>query len=249
LQLHDDAIEKGVRERHFIVERSREPVPGVLWTPADAVGARPLVLIGHGAAQHKRSPFVLSLARRFVRHLGCAAVAIDLPHHGERAPLVERNLSLAERQALLGSEAFGLRNHDATQQAVADWKTVIDAAQAFDDVGYAPIGYWGISMGTRFGVPLISVETRIIAAVLGLFAASDVRQLEAFGNAARGVKVPMLFLVQWDDEIAPRELALGLFDLFGSAEKTLHANPGRHAAVPPTERAAAERFFRRHLFA
>jgi hypothetical protein len=55
--------------------------------------------------------------------------------------------------------------------------------------------------------------------------------------------------VQWDDEIAPRELALGLFDLFGSAEKTLHANPGRHAAVPPTERAAAERFFRRHLFA
>ena len=44
-----------------------------------------------------------------------------------------------------------------------------------------------------------------------------------------------------------REHALGLFELFGSAEKTLHANPGRHAAVPPTERAAAERFFRKHM--
>ncbi|MNC98873.1 hypothetical protein D3C83_169650 [compost metagenome] len=58
----------------------------------------------------------------------------------------------------------------------------------------------------------------------------------------------MLFLVQWDDEVAPRERSLGLFDLFGSAEKTLHANAGRHAAVPPTERAASERFFRHRLY-
>ncbi len=247
MQILDDEVEKGVRERRFKLARPRESVPGIVWTPEAAAGLRPLILIGHGAAQHKRSPSVLSLGRRFVRHLGCAVVAIDLPHHGERTPLAERGLSFEERQALVGPSAFGLRNHDATQQAVGDWKAVIDALQQLDDVGCAPIGYWGVSMGTRFGVPLIAVEPRIVAAVLGLFAWSDAPSMHAFGDAARSIKAPILFLLQWDDEIARREHALGLFELFGSGEKTLHANPGRHAAVPPTERQAAERFFRTHL--
>ncbi len=247
MQILDDGVEKGVRERRFRVARPRESVPGILWTPAQATGLRPLILIGHGAAQHKRSPSVLSLGRRFVRHLGCAVLAIDLPHHGERTPLAERGLSLEERQALVGPAAFGLRNHDATQQALGDWKAVIDAVQQLDDVGCGPIGYWGVSMGTRFGVPLIAAEPRIVAAVLGLFAWSDTPSMHAFGDSARSIKAPILFLLQWDDEIARREHALGLFELFGASEKTLHANPGRHAAVPPTERAAAERFFRKHL--
>lgn len=247
MQILDDGVEKGVRERRFRIARPRESVHGILWTPEDATGLRPLILIGHGAAQHKRSPSVLSLGRRFVRHLGCAAVAIDLPHHGERTPHAERGLSLEQRQALVGPAAFGLRNHDATQQAVGDWKAVIEGVQPLDDVGCGLIGYWGVSMGTRFGVPLIAVEPRIVAAVLGLFAWADTPSMHAFGEAARSIKAPILFLLQWDDEIARREHALGLFELFGSSEKTLHANPGRHAAVPPTERAAAERFFRKHL--
>ena len=45
----------------------------------------------------------------------------------------------------------------------------------------------------------------------------------------------------------PRESGLALFDAFGSAEKTLHANPGRHGAVPRYEVDSAERFFARHL--
>lgn len=44
-----------------------------------------------------------------------------------------------------------------------------------------------------------------------------------------------------------RESGLALFDAFGSAEKTLHANTGRHGAVPPFEVDSAERFFTRHL--
>ena len=77
---------RGVCERRFDLTVSDEVVPGILWTPEDADGVRPLVLIGHGGSQHKRAPNVLALARRIVRHLGYAAAAIDGPMHGDRIP-------------------------------------------------------------------------------------------------------------------------------------------------------------------
>ncbi len=36
----------------------------------------------------------------------------------------------------------------------------------------------------------------------------------------------------------PRADGLALFDAFGSAEKTLHANPGRHGTYPPSSSTA-----------
>jgi hypothetical protein len=50
-----------------------------------------------------------------------------------------------------------------------------------------------------------------------------------------------------DDELVPRESGLALFDAFTSREKTLHANAGRHMAVPRFEVDSSERFFARHL--
>ena len=44
-----------------------------------------------------------------------------------------------------------------------------------------------------------------------------------------------------------RPRALELFDAFGSAEKTLHANMGGHTGVPEFEGEAGNRFFARHL--
>jgi hypothetical protein len=82
------------------------------------------------------------------------------------------------------------------------------------------VGYWGVSMGTTIGVPLAAAEPRIAAAVLGLMGG------DALAEPAALVTVPVQFLVQWDDELVARETALALFDALGSAEKTLHANPG-----------------------
>ena len=59
--------------------------------------------------------------------------------------------------------------------------------------------------------------------------------------------MPVEFLVQWDDERVPRAQSLALFDAFGSAEKSLHANPGRHGDRPPFELDRSARFFARHL--
>jgi fermentation-respiration switch protein FrsA (DUF1100 family) len=66
-------------------------------------------------------------------------------------------------------------------------------------------------------------------------------------RAAGRIAIPVEFLLQWDDELVPRADGLALFDAFGSAEKTLHANPGRHADIPAFELDSTERFFARHL--
>jgi hypothetical protein len=69
----------------------------------------------------------------------------------------------------------------------------------------------------------------------------------AFARAARQVTIPLLFLLQWDDELFARNDGLALFDLLGSGTKTLHANPGGHLQLPPGEIGQAAQFLRRHL--
>jgi fermentation-respiration switch protein FrsA (DUF1100 family) len=77
--------------------------------------------------------------------------------------------------------------------------------------------------------------------VLGLGGAS------ASADAAARIIVPVEFLVQWDDERVPRAQSLALFDALASAEKTLHANPGKHGEIPAHEMDSTLRFFARHL--
>jgi dienelactone hydrolase len=233
----------GVHEQNFQLG----DVPGVLWTPQDATGPRPLILLGHGGGQHKRAPGILFRATRFVTELGFAAVAVDVPNHGDRTDEQYDRLA-AENQARvaagepLSSVIAGFQELVA-RQTVPEWRAVVDAVQGLDHVGLAPVGYWGVSLGCGLGVPFVAAEPRLTAAVLGLGG--------AFGSAAdlaRTITVPVEFLVQWDDERVPRERSLALFDAFGSQEKTLHANPGRHAdRLPPHELDSTVQFFARHL--
>jgi hypothetical protein len=116
-----------------------------------------------------------------------------------------------------------------------------------DVVPDVPIGYFGVSMGTRFGIPLAAAEPRIMAAVFGLFGHPAGDGEAAFARAARDVTIPVLFLLQWDDELFPRDDGLALFGVLGSRQKTLHANPGGHLEIPRTEVTQAVRFLRQHL--
>lgn len=102
-------------------------------------------------------------------------------------------------------------------------------------------GYWGVSLGTALGVRLLVAEPRITAAVLGLAHGQALRALAA------SITIPIEFLLQWDDEVVPRDAGVALFDAFASAEKTLHANPGRHNETPSFELESSQRFFARHL--
>lgn len=93
------------------------------------------------------------------------------------------------------------------------------------------------------GVRLAATEPRVVAA--GLFAGSVVPRSTI--DEARHVTIPLHVLLQWDDHGNDRQMALDLFDAFGSAEKTLQANMGGHTGVPPHAGEDAARFFARHL--
>lgn len=232
----DPTVSHGVVERRFDVERDGV-VPGIVWTPDRATGPRPLVLVGHGGSSNKRTPYVLSLARRLVRHAGYAVAAIDAPHHGDRA---------TGDPSITGS-AVGFRDAvaAASQGMIADWTTTVAELQALEDVGDGPLGYWGVSMGTMLGAPFVAATPAVRCAVLGLM--GTFTDDDPWTVAASAVACPVLFLVQTDDELIPLGGALSLFRSIGSTDKRLHAHPGAHSAVPPEEMEASEAFFARHL--
>jgi dienelactone hydrolase len=231
----------GVTEQSFVLGE----IPGVLWTPQQSSGNPPLILLGHGGGQHKAAPGIVSRARRFAA-AGFTVVAIDAPNHGDRPKDEEFSRIAAQMRAAIadGRDAVELvvRMHNyLAAQAVADWQAVLTAVQRLDQVGEGPVGYCGMSMGCGLGIPLIAAEPRIRAAVLGLLGVHGVAE-----DAAR-ITVPVQFLVQWDDQIVPRDQSLALFDALASTEKTLHADPGNHGDVPSFEVDSWLRFFERHL--
>jgi hypothetical protein len=48
-------------------------------------------------------------------------------------------------------------------------------------------------------------------------------------------------------EVKEQAQSLALFDALASAEKTMHANPGKHGEIPAFELESTPRFFARHL--
>ena len=242
MRLASTTTADGVCEQDFTLDG----VPGVLWSPAGAAGPRPLVLLGHGGGGHKKDPALLSRGRRLAAGGGFAAAAIDMPGFGDRPKTAEDERFVTEVRArrAAGEPVIGqILNYNMAlaARAVPEWRSVLDALL---DTGVAggPVGYWGVSLGSMIGVPLAVAEPRIAAAVFGLAGGH-----EALTEAAARIVIPVEFLLQWDDELVPRADGLALFDAFGSAEKTLHANPGRHGEVPHFELTSSERFFARHL--
>jgi dienelactone hydrolase len=237
----EDVASRGVRQRRFDVECDGRPVPGHLWTPDGAEGPRPLVLIGHGAGTSKDEPYIVSLGRRFVRHHGYAAAAIDGPVSGDRrSDGGGFDISFAEFAQAWANDP------EMIDETIADWTTTLDALQALPDVGVGPVGYWGLSMGTILGLPLVAAEPRIEAAVLGLMGLTGPTK-ERHGRDAAKVSVPVLFLVQWDDELFKREKAFELFGALASEDKRLHAGPGKHSEVSRASYDDTERFLAEHL--
>jgi dienelactone hydrolase len=133
----------------------------------------------------------------------------------------------------------------AADAMTADWTATYTALRELDDVGDGPLGYWGLSMGTMFGIPFVGATPDVRVAVLGLMGTFDPDM--PWTTAAAQVTCPLLFLLQTDDELVPPERAFALFGSLGSTDKRLHAHPGAHSSVPLEEIDASEAFLARHL--
>lgn len=235
--------DRGILEREFSVHG----VPGILWTPASATPSAPapLILLGHPGGLQTMYPRLEARARHFAE-LGFATASIELPGSGERPRIAVVEQARADlRQAIEAGKRPGEDVVDRlvvplVEQSVPEWRAVLDSVLALPEVG----GPAGVSGGvTAIGVRLAAVEPRIVAA--GLFAGSYVPRTTI--EEAREVTIPLHVLLQWDDRGNDRQLALDLFDAFGSKEKTLQANMGGHTGIPPHAAEDAGRFFLRHL--
>ncbi len=252
MQFIGEAVADGIAERDFEIRVADERVPGVLWAPVDARGPRPLVLMGHGGSQFKKTPGILARAKLYVRDMGYAVAAIDAPGHGDRISKAERERLSAQVGARVRGQVSGGMDPDwaklmaqRTRQAVPEWQATLDALQNLAYVADGPVGYWGVSMGTAIGVPFVAAEPRIRCAVFGL-AGLRPGAME-FAAAAASIRIPIEFAFQWSDPVAPLEHGLALFEAFGAKEKSMHINPGGHLEIPRYEGDSWQAFYRRHL--
>lgn len=234
-------IGDGVVERRFDLDVENRLVPGILWTPEGAEGSRPIVLMGHGATRHKRIDHILALARRLVREHQFAVAAIDCPAHGDR-----RADPGADEIQIFADFLAEWTREGTVDDMVAEWAATLDAVRSLDEVGDGPVGYWGLSMGTIYGLPFTATEPRVQVAVFGLMGLVGPTR-ERLAADARRVNCPVLFIQQWDDQLLPRAEVLALFDSLATVDKRLHAHPGDHSAVPAEEAEFSVNFLARHL--
>jgi hypothetical protein len=231
-------LDDGTLEREFMLGE----VPCILWTPPSSPA--PLILMGHPGGLRSMYPRLVARARSSAAS-GFATVAIELPGGGDRPRLADAEQARADlREALASGEPVDEIVErlilPLVDRAVPEWQSALDALLGLPELR-GPVGYSGgpIAIGIRLAV----VEPRIVAA--GLFAGSFVPR--SMFEEARRITIPLHVLLQWDDASNDRQLALDLFDAFGSTEKTLQANMGGHTGIPPHAGEDAARFFARHL--
>jgi hypothetical protein len=237
----EQRFDDGVLEREFTLGG----IPGILWTPGSASAPAPLILLGHPGGLRAMYPRLVARARHSAAE-GFAAATIELPWSGDRPRSAAAERARADLRGALEAgrpvddEIVDRLVLPLVDRAVPEWRAALDALLALPGIG-GPVGYSGgvISIGVRLAV----VEPRISAALL--FAGSYVPR--SVFEEARRVSIPLQVLLQWDDEGNDRQMALDLFDAFGSEEKTLHANMGGHTGVPRFEGDDGNRFFARHL--
>jgi pimeloyl-ACP methyl ester carboxylesterase len=102
-----------------------------------------------------------------------------------------------------------------TDGMVDDWCATVDALGDHDAIDADRVAYFGLSMGTRFGLPYVAAAARrlrcAVGPVLGKYGMRQPLTMPAavdmaprFALDAPTITVPVLFHVQWGDELFPR---------------------------------------------
>ena len=216
--------------RDFRLQTPEREVTGALWLPEAHDANTPLILCGHGASGDRYQAPIPHLAKRF-RAIGAGTLALDGPVHGLR------QVGPGGREAL--SQAF--TRPELTDEMVSDWLLALAAVRESIDLSENPLAYFGLSMGTIFGIPVLAAaaaqDIQFRASVLGLAGTSGAVGFlgERLAKDAAAISHPVLFLMQLEDELFDRQGYLALFDAIGSSDKRLHANPGLHPEIPSEE--------------
>ena len=238
------STEAQINEREFVINGGKKPVPGILWTPDPVERPLPLVLFGHQGSAHKRVSEALMLAHRFAGGYQFAFAAIDGPVHGSREVPGDYAAAMAEG---------GVEN--VIDGMVDDWTATQEQLSELDHIDGNQVAYIGFSMGTRFGLPYTAAAGNgLRCSVLGKngLQSNDEALARAsagprFTKDAPNIQVPVLFHMQWDDQLYLKETQCDLFDLIGSEDKRLISYPGPHSRATPEAVDHWCRFIASHL--
>ena len=230
-----------ITEEFVIKHESQRHVTGAVWVPEKPLD-NALIAFGHGASGDRYQAPIPYMANT-LSTLGYTSVAMDGPVHGLR------QVGPGGREAL-GPE---LKRQTAVDDMVTDWAVAIDAVKSKCALETNRFAYFGLSMGSIFGIPLLAERSRnqsnVTVAVLGLLGTTGaVAQFaDRLNEDANAISCPLLYLMQLEDELFPRDGYLELFDSLGSQDKRIHANPGLHPEIPAEEINSAVDFLSKHL--
>ena len=235
--IHTETVEDGLRCRSFRPQGEREVAAAIYDRPDTPDEHRtPLVLVQHGGSSSKTGADIKDAAQAFAAGLGWRVIALDGPVHGARIPVGQPDEARANRDRFFGLWQQAPEHVDAH---VARWQSLVDEISTLRPE--APLLWFGPSMGTAYGLPLLAVEPRIRRAVLGMWGTSFVNSARLRDDAS-AVKCPVLFQQKWDDELFTREGQLALFDALGSTDKRLQVFTGGHVRVAGEQLAQAVAF-------
>ena len=230
---------RGNATREFRLQRDgRRDVTGALWLPASPRGDGVLACFGHGASGDRYQAPIPYLAARFADELGIPSLSIDGPVHGLR------RVEPGGREALW----VELQRASAMEEMIEEWGLAVELARSLPQIGAGRMVYFGLSMGSGFGIPFLATRDDVIAAQLGLLGSSEQMPwtLPALEGAKR-ISFPLRFFLQLEDELFDRPSCLRLFDAFASEDKAIRANPGLHPAIPAEEIDDAFRFLAQRI--
>ena len=197
------------------------------------------MMVGHGGSGHKTSKLVTDLAHQLFEH-GIAVLAIDGPVHGERR-------SDNKEGALVRQEFRDLwSSGGAIDQMLQDWKDALDEVCKNPEIDASRIGWYGISMGTAYGIPVLAADARIRAAVLGMWGTCR-KPSERLERDAINVSIPVLFQVKTEDEIFTPEGQKNLYELLGSKHKQYATYAGNHTDPQGDQLYEIASFLKSHL--
>ena len=225
----------------FVIDNhpGHRPVTGAIWLPKISSESDLVVLCGLGASGDRYQVRISFLVIHLVDRHNIVVLSVDGPVHGLRK--VEPG----------GREAFFREMQRPTfiDDMVSDWLIATEDILKEKNITIETLGYFGLSMGTMFGVPLLASQLEFNASVIGLCGSSGAASMigERLLKDAEQITHPTTFLMQLEDELFDRNGYLALFDAIRSDNKKIHANPGLHPDVPKEEIDYSIGFLVKHL--
>ena len=227
--------------RDFLLHHNEGCVPGAVWLPVD-VPPKALILVGHGGSRHKRELTTLTFIKEAVERRGFAVAAIDGPLHGARRGNRSLDPSKVQKEFLDLWQSPG----NGISGMCVDWEASLTTVLSEINIPDLPVGYFGLSMGTAYGLPLIATDARIDAAVIGMWGANYPNS-NVLVKAASEIDCPVLFLHKSDDNFFSLEGALEIYDSIIGEDKRFIMNPGPHSEATSEQIETALSFFSHRL--